>query len=345
LGSWDSPFLIDVRTRLFEFLLLAWLFAVGGSIGSFVNVVVYRLPRGRSLLGASHCPYCCEPIHPADNVPVFGWLRLRGRSRCCHLPISARYPLVELAVASLFVLRGKLERLGAGINLPLEGRVPVVGSELGWFIRQPRWDLIATFAHHATLLCLLLTWGLIAEDGFRIPRVLLAVGLLLGFVAPAIEPAVQPMTWADTTADWLRLPGEWSRLQTALAGAAAGAVLGLGLSIAEHRRVRGRNGWTPGTILVGIFLGWQTAISVATVAVLGRALLRYLKSPLRRPVQPTGLLSLFGVAVLQIAAWRWSAAWSWWPSQEAVWAVPIAWTATALAAAAASDALESQVGQ
>src|SRR5213075_1473391 len=73
--------------------------ALGGLIiGSFLNVVAYRLPRGESLAHPpSHCPSCDAPIKPYDNVPVLSWLLLRGRCRACGAPISPRYPLVMWA--------------------------------------------------------------------------------------------------------------------------------------------------------------------------------------------------------------------------------------------------------
>jgi len=73
-------------------------------VGSFLNVVAYRLPRHESLVTpSSHCPGCQTPIKPYDNLPVFGWLLLHGRCRSCHEPISARYPLVEALTAVLAV--------------------------------------------------------------------------------------------------------------------------------------------------------------------------------------------------------------------------------------------------
>ena len=74
-------------------------------IGSFLNVVVYRLPRGESLLRPrSRCPGCGTAIAPYDNVPVVSWLLLRGRCRHCRAAISARYPLVEATTAILYAL-------------------------------------------------------------------------------------------------------------------------------------------------------------------------------------------------------------------------------------------------
>lgn len=77
--------------------------AFGLILGSFLNVVAWRLPSRMSLaLPASHCPSCETPIKPYDNIPVLSWLLLRGRCRSCSEPISARYPIVEAATAALF---------------------------------------------------------------------------------------------------------------------------------------------------------------------------------------------------------------------------------------------------
>jgi leader peptidase (prepilin peptidase) / N-methyltransferase len=78
--------------------------ALGLAVGSFLNVVIHRVPRGESVIRpGSRCPHCAAPIRPAHNVPVLSWLLLRGRSACCRQGISARYPLVETATALLFV--------------------------------------------------------------------------------------------------------------------------------------------------------------------------------------------------------------------------------------------------
>jgi leader peptidase (prepilin peptidase)/N-methyltransferase len=77
---------------------------LGAVIGSFLNVVAHRLPRGESLISpGSRCPGCGAPIKPYDNVPILGWILLRGRCRSCRAPISRRYPLVEALTAALAV--------------------------------------------------------------------------------------------------------------------------------------------------------------------------------------------------------------------------------------------------
>lgn len=77
---------------------------VGLVVGSFLNVVIHRVPRGESLVSPpSRCPSCQAPIRPWHNVPVVGWLLLRGRCASCGASISLRYPLVEATTAVLFV--------------------------------------------------------------------------------------------------------------------------------------------------------------------------------------------------------------------------------------------------
>ncbi|HET7053215.1 MAG TPA: prepilin peptidase [Solirubrobacterales bacterium] len=77
---------------------------LGGLLaGSFVTVVAHRVPRGESIVGPrSRCPACGTQIVAYDNIPVFSWLALRGRARCCGAPISPRYPLTELSLGLLY---------------------------------------------------------------------------------------------------------------------------------------------------------------------------------------------------------------------------------------------------
>ncbi|WP_008319350.1 prepilin peptidase [Leptolyngbya sp. PCC 6406] len=89
MAAWVFPFLM---------------FWVGAAVGSFLNVVVYRIPAGLSLLHPpSHCPKCHHRLQAHDNVPILGWLWLRGRCRYCRTAISVRYPLVEALTGGLFL--------------------------------------------------------------------------------------------------------------------------------------------------------------------------------------------------------------------------------------------------
>jgi hypothetical protein len=71
----------------------------GACIGSFLNVVIYRVPAGKSIVRPGSMCACGAPIAWHDNIPVLSWLILRGRARCCGRPFSARYPFVELLTA------------------------------------------------------------------------------------------------------------------------------------------------------------------------------------------------------------------------------------------------------
>jgi leader peptidase (prepilin peptidase)/N-methyltransferase len=86
-----------------EWIWFAFIVAFGACVGSFLNVVIYRLPRAKSLVHpGSACPACNTPIRFYDNIPLFSWLILRGRCRACNAPISIRYFLVELLTAAMF---------------------------------------------------------------------------------------------------------------------------------------------------------------------------------------------------------------------------------------------------
>lgn len=77
-------------------------FVIGAALGSFLNVVIYRLPRGESLVRPrSRCPHCGAAIAPRDNIPILSYILLRGRCRVCRKRISPRYPLVEVTTAAL----------------------------------------------------------------------------------------------------------------------------------------------------------------------------------------------------------------------------------------------------
>jgi leader peptidase (prepilin peptidase) / N-methyltransferase len=83
--------------------LPAAVFVLGACIGSFLNVVIYRVPEGKSIVRPGSTCACGAPIAWHDNIPILSWLILRGRARCCGRHFSARYPFVELLTAVLFL--------------------------------------------------------------------------------------------------------------------------------------------------------------------------------------------------------------------------------------------------
>lgn len=104
---------------------------LGAIVGSFLNVVTYRLPRRESLVTpASHCPNCDTPVKPYDNIPILSWLLLRGRCRSCAQPISPRYPLVEALTAVLCIGAVLVHHSASGIALSITLILIVVPAAL-----------------------------------------------------------------------------------------------------------------------------------------------------------------------------------------------------------------------
>lgn len=85
-------------------MFYVFLFVAGLAVGSFLNVVIDRLPHGKSLLGRSYCDFCKKQLAAGDLFPVFSFLAIRGYSRCCKHKLSWYYPVVELVTAYLFIL-------------------------------------------------------------------------------------------------------------------------------------------------------------------------------------------------------------------------------------------------
>lgn len=111
-------------------LLVGVCAAVGLVVGSFLNVVIWRVPRRESVIRpSSHCPGCEGAVAPRDNVPVVSWLLLRGRCRHCGMRISARYPAVEIGTAALFAVMAW--RFGFDPALPAFLYLAALGVALG----------------------------------------------------------------------------------------------------------------------------------------------------------------------------------------------------------------------
>ena len=146
-------------------------FALGACVGSFLNVVIYRVPKDESIVTpGSHCA-CGQPIQWHDNIPILSWLVLRGRARCCGRKFSLRYPFVELLTALAFVVCWL--------------RFPPAVAVCGWIF----------------LACLIAA-TFIDLDHFIIPDAftigLGVVGVLLSLAVPALHVAPGAMRLLDT---------------------------------------------------------------------------------------------------------------------------------------------------
>jgi leader peptidase (prepilin peptidase)/N-methyltransferase len=154
---------------------------LGLAIGSFLNVVIWRVPRGESVVRPpSACPRCGNQIRNRDNVPLLGWLLLRGRCRDCGEPISARYPLVEAGTAVLFVAMAL--RFGFDSELPAYLYLCAVGVALAMIdLDVQRLPDALTLPSYAVVAVLLGLSALQHGDGSRLLRALIGALLLGGF--------------------------------------------------------------------------------------------------------------------------------------------------------------------
>lgn len=265
-----------------------WLFAAGGCFGSFLNVVVYRLPRGMSLsYPGSRCPSCGHPIRWHDNVPVLGWLLLGGRCRDCGGAISPRYPLIEVLVAVLLVALAWAEVwLGRpGFSRPL-GEAGVDAPALAW----------GRYALHAALLFVLLSAALAEWDGHALPHGFPLGAAALAIALPTVWPALrgEPLFWplapAELADRW------WLVFSEGGIGAAAGAAIGA-LAWASTAPLRaappGPTALAATFALVGAALGWQHLAWLASLAAFARLLeFGWLGSRLFRRFSWSGWLAL-----------------------------------------------------
>lgn len=207
--------------------VVLFVFVLGASVGSFLNVVVYRLPAGLSLLfPPSRCPQCLNRLKAYDNVPVFGWLWLRGRCRYCRNPIAIRYPLVEAATGFLFLL------VFFKFGLP--------GQTLDY------WQTLGYCAFLSWLLAL----SLIDIDTMTLPNSLTQSGLLAGLVFKGVIGFLTAYN----------LTGSIDPLMSGIAGAVLGiwlfdAIIVVGSIVFGQAAMGG--GDAKLAAMMGAWLGWK----------------------------------------------------------------------------------------
>ena len=229
----------DALTGLPAYIIAAAVGVIGAIIGSFLNVVIHRVPREESIaFPASHCPSCDTAIRPYDNIPVISWAVLRGRCRACRVPISARYPAVELLTGVLFALTYVLHS-GFTLSLPFD------------------------LAFVAAIIALVF----IDAEHMLLPNVITYPGTALALVARVIVPNLYGVAWlgGEQTPVWL----------LSLGGAVLGALAGGGFLWLVGwlwERARGVEAMGLGDVkmmfMVGAFLGWPLTFLTIFVGVL-----------------------------------------------------------------------------
>lgn len=238
----------------------------GGLLGSFLNVVAYRVPRGRSVRGRrSHCPACGAMIRGRDNVPVLGWLLLGGRCHACRGWISARYPIVEAIMAGSVMLLAVRELASNGANLP--------GGSPGWpdgpdlvFVHAS-WHVMAVFAWHIALLATLVVWALFALDGHRpTMRGSMAVLICMAMVGLVFPGAVPLNPVGDSS--WTEGLGVAAAVGEAALVALVGAAMGMVAGAIPAFLLAARDAawvWRTSGGLIGVVLGWQAAVAAVLI--------------------------------------------------------------------------------
>ncbi len=233
--------------------LAAFAFALGAVVGSFLNVVIYRVPAGQSVVSpGSRCPSCETPISWYDNIPILSWLVLRARCRHCKTSISARYPLIEALMGLLsLALWIKI----AARPFRVFESTPIVDPTL-----LPWTSLGIAFALYFVFLALLVAITFVDLDHYLIPHQFTLPGIALGVIA----------AWVLNHDGWIAA-GALGGLfpPVSLASSIAGVVVGGGAVILLfylYFAARGIQGLGGGDVtmmaLMGAWLGWPALIFI-----------------------------------------------------------------------------------
>jgi leader peptidase (prepilin peptidase)/N-methyltransferase len=218
--------------QLFTALLAG---VLGLAVGSFLNVVAWRVPRDESVVSPpSRCPSCERPIRPYDNVPVVSWLVLRGRCRDCGAGISARYPAVELLTGVLFA--AVAYRIGPVPALPAFLYLTAVGIALAAIdLDHRRLPNVLTLPSYVVVGVLLAVAGAVAGDWWALARAGIGMAAYYGVLLVLAVAVPRGMGFGDVK---------------------LGGVLGMALAWL---------GW--GEVVVGFFLGFAYGALVAVALI------------------------------------------------------------------------------
>ncbi len=191
-------------------------------VGSFLNVLIARLPYEKSILWpSSRCFACYQPIRLTDNIPIIGYLRLRGKCRKCGVGYSSRYLWVEIATGLMFLVLFVIDVVshttgGPGFIRPIH---PVEGLEFSYLNESailPPLKCWAYFVYHAVLFSLLLAAAVIDAEHRIIPPLITYSGVTIGVIAGALLPwpwpnPVSTATALPTDSSWI-FPELWGRI-------------------------------------------------------------------------------------------------------------------------------------
>ena len=289
LGSLKYLNYIEQAQRvLMQAFAAVWFFVLGSCFASFLNVVAWRLPQGRSILGSSYCPTCNGKLSFRDNLPIVGWLRNEGQCSLCGVEIPIRYLWVEVILGSVFLLFALATLSTGGATLPI--REPNSGWGFERVLFDPKWDLIGILSWHLTLLLFLFTFALVELQRQRIPVSVFAIGALVGISVPFFFTDVQLVhpRW-PLTQEFPLVPFSIDQPIYMLFGTLAGTAVGIWATNLKK---------TPYVLfafmLVGLFLGWQSVVAVFVLFFLLR---------IARSMPPN--TAAMAATILHLLTWRW----------------------------------------
>jgi len=284
---------LDAYIDWFVVLIAVWLASVGGVIGSFLNVVVYRLPLGMSLVHpGSRCSVCLTPIRWYDNLPVLGWFWLRGRCRACGSSISPRYPAVEGLVTSFFVLFFFSEFCFGGARDPWSAAGSVLHAP--WASDLSSTPIWMRYWLGVILAVTLLAAALIERDGYAVPWKLFYPSLAVSFAVPWFWRDARPLHFDFPLGPTTAVSPLFAQPLELMLGAWTALVLALLAWPRLDRDARGSRPAVVALLAIGVALGWQLT------AVIGALWLSDLW--LRRPRHALPSLAL--IAGLTLLLWR-----------------------------------------
>ena len=249
------------------FFLAAGSALLGLLIGSFLNVVIWRVPRGESLVSPpSHCPGCERPVRPRDNIPVVSWLLLKGRCRDCDEPISARYPLVELLTAAVFAALAL--RIGLQPELPAFLYLGAIGVALALIdLDAKRLPNVIVLPSYVVGLVLLTAAAVVSDQYDDLLRAVLGMAALysLYFLLALIYPAGMgfgDVKLAGVLGLYLGWLGWAEVVSGGFLGFLFGGVIGLGLMAARRAGRKSQIPFGP-FMLAGAFVAilWGGALA------------------------------------------------------------------------------------
>jgi prepilin signal peptidase PulO-like enzyme (type II secretory pathway) len=283
-----------------EAVTVVFAFWFGATVGSFLNVVAHRVPRGGSpVRGRSRCPACGASIRPRDNIPVVGWMLLGGRCRDCGTAIAATYPLVEAGCGLLLAAAALVELSGSGQARGWAG--PALDRLL---MRGDLEPLLAWVVRGGVLLTLV---ALALLDGrghsVRWPTFMVVVGLVAAGVVAV--PGLRP-----PRVDWGLGPASLGPMK-AVDGSSAMAAVATGLAagwLADALRLPGAV--RRGSLLVGAALGWQGVILQVGLALTIQSILRLGLAVCGGPnaARAGSGLAWLAAALGAVLAWPWLSA-------------------------------------